>query len=91
MKHLSFVKDAAYLGLPEGEGSEKAVAVFTTREDEGSPNAEQEVAHALAAEGIVCDEVLRIDAIPLDPRHHSKVEYTLLRQMLLERGSGGVR
>jgi hypothetical protein len=41
-----------------------------------------EVREALSSEGIVLDRVVFVEEIPMDPRHHSKVEYQKLREKI---------
>lgn len=83
MKRIPFVETAAYLGLPDAELGERACAVFTTRPGVSSHDAFAAVRMALQSERIPVDELKRVDAIPLDPRHHSKVEYAVLREQLM--------
>lgn len=45
---------------------------------------ESELQMALNHNGIQVDQILFRNDIPLDPRHHSKVEYGKLREMLLQ-------
>lgn len=82
MQRLPFVKTAAYLALPDPTLGERVCAAFTLRENAIIAAPEQEVRSALIREGILVDEVRRVSDIPLDPRHHSKVEYSILRERL---------
>ena len=88
MQGLPFVAHAAYLGLPDEELGERAVAAFTLTEGAGVQDPELEVSRALTAEKIMIDQVVRVDVMPLDPRHHSKVLYGELRAVLLGRREG---
>jgi acyl-CoA synthetase (AMP-forming)/AMP-acid ligase II len=81
MKRLPFVARAAYLGLPDEELGERAVAVAQFAED-APEDAREQVLGVLADAGMAVDEFRQVDDIPLDPRHNSKVEYTRLRDML---------
>jgi len=83
MKRLPFVRDAAYLGLPDAKLGERAAAAFSLRPGPAPADPAGEVRGALAAAGVVCDEAVQLEAIPLDPRHHSKVEYARLREQIL--------
>jgi acyl-CoA synthetase (AMP-forming)/AMP-acid ligase II len=83
MKRLAFVQDAAYLGLPDAKLGERAVAAFTLKTAAAPADPAGEVRRSLAAAGVVCDQVVQVEAIPLDPRHHSKVEYARLREQIL--------
>jgi acyl-CoA synthetase (AMP-forming)/AMP-acid ligase II len=83
MKRLPFVADAAYLGLPDAELGERAAAAFSLKPGAAPADPVDDVRRSLAAAGVVCDEVVEVKAIPLDPRHHSKVEYARLREQIL--------
>ncbi len=82
MKRLPFVKSAAYLGLPDPALKERACAAFSLLDNAREADPEAAVRRALVAEGIPVDDVRRVAEIPLDPRHHSKVEYNVLRERL---------
>jgi acyl-coenzyme A synthetase/AMP-(fatty) acid ligase len=89
MKRLPFVRAAAYLGLPDEELGERAAAVFAAGPESGSGgDLRGELRAALEAAGVIVDDVIQVEEIPLDPRHHSKVEYAVLRQRILERRAG---
>ena len=81
MKRLPFVERAAYLGMPDAELGERAVAAAVFSADAPDDAREQTLA-ALSAAGIVVDEFRQVEEIPLDPRHNSKVEYGKLRELL---------
>jgi acyl-CoA synthetase (AMP-forming)/AMP-acid ligase II len=87
MKRLPFVEAAAYVGLPDAELGERAVAAFAVRAGSAPLDFAAGIQRALSAAGIVVDDVVQVDSIPLDPRHHSKVEYAVLRERLLARKS----
>lgn len=96
MKGLSFVEHAAYVGIPDPELGEAAWAVFTPAPGmeapgRGAPDMEGRVRAALEAKGIPVDRVVRADHIPLDPRHHSKVDADALRRQLEGGGAPGSR
>jgi len=82
MKRLPFVRAAAYIGLPDAALGERAVAAFSVRPGEPRADFAALVRAALEAESLPADEVVEVDEIPLDPRHHSKVEVQRLRAML---------
>jgi acyl-CoA synthetase (AMP-forming)/AMP-acid ligase II len=84
MNELDLVQSAAYLGLPDPRWGERAVAAVCLRPGVEESNPERAVRQALEADGITVDQVVIVDEIPLDPRHHSKVEYTKLRQKILD-------
>ena len=83
MKTLPFIRAAAYVGLPDESLGERAVAVYAAQPGQEPPDGEAQIRSVLSAGGFIVDEVRRVDDIPLDSRHHSKVEYGALRQMLL--------
>jgi acyl-CoA synthetase (AMP-forming)/AMP-acid ligase II len=89
---LPFVKHAAYLGLPDPELGEKAVGVLVPEDAEALKDEAQvakwraEVKRIMDKNGVILDDLLFFDKIPMDPRHHSKVEYNVLREMLTEKG-----
>lgn len=84
LKKLSFVDKAAYLGLPDTKLGEKTVCVIATKENKREAAYEQEVRRLFEKNGVPVDEVIFMENIPLDPRHHSKVEYALLKKQILE-------
>lgn len=84
LKKFPFVHKAAFLGVPDKDLNEKTYAVFTTHENSG--NIEQyksEIKRVLVKNGFIVDEVIHTSEIPMDPRHHSKVEYDVLRKKLI--------
>lgn len=85
MRKLPFVLAAGYVGLPDAALGERAVAAFAVREGAAPQDSVAAVRAALDAAGVVADEVVEVPEIPLDPRHHSKVEVAALRKLLLER------
>ena len=90
MKRLPFIQAAGYVGVPHDQLGEEAVAAFSVREDHDVPDAEDQVRKCLSGADVTVDRVVRIDDLPLDPRHHSKVEYGELRRLLaLEKGRHG--
>ena len=82
MKRLPFVLAAGYVGVPHAELGEEAVAAFSLLEGHAAPDAENQVLECLRAAEVTVDRVVRLDVLPLDPRHHSKVEYGDLRLLL---------
>lgn len=78
---LPQVAQAAYLGVEDPELGEKAVVAVQPTKEEAITLADIEL--NLQKNGIVFDQVVVCDSIPMDPRHHSKVEYGALRDKLL--------
>lgn len=86
LKKLDFVRQAAFLGIEDALLGEKTCAVFSLEEGFNPGNIEQYAADIKGLFGenkIPVDEVRFVKDIPMDPRHHSKVEYSQLRQMLV--------
>jgi acyl-CoA synthetase (AMP-forming)/AMP-acid ligase II/pimeloyl-ACP methyl ester carboxylesterase len=89
LKRFPFVERAAFLGLgPRGQQETAAVLQLRTDhqliiEDE---NLKQEVLVSVqrifAKNKIPLDRLYFVANIPMDPRHHSKVEYSILRSQL---------
>ena len=52
--------------------------------------AQSEIQRLFAKNDIPLDALYFIDTIPMDPRHHSKVEYSALREQLLKIGDAHV-
>ncbi len=87
IKSLPGVSQAAYLGMPCQRLGEMAVAVVKPEKNISDINSLIEVVRGeLQNRGIVFDHVIAFDHIPMDPRHHSKVEYETLRKNLMQAG-----
>lgn len=86
IKQLPFVEKVAYIGLPDPELGEKAVVAVQLRKVAMQDDTayEETVSSKLYEHAIPVDEVIFRESIPTDPRHHSKIEYDLLRQKLVE-------
>ncbi|MBU1908800.1 MAG: AMP-binding protein [Verrucomicrobia bacterium] len=83
LKRLPFVKQAAFLGLPDPElGERTAVAVVLDIAKADEAHARTEILRLFAKNGIPVDVLFFVESIPMDPRHHSKVEYDILRRSL---------
>lgn len=86
LKRLNFVRQAAFLGIEDIRLGEKTCAAFSLKEGFDPENVEQYTAAIKSLFGennIPVDEVRLVKEIPMDPRHHSKVEYSKLREMLI--------
>jgi acyl-CoA synthetase (AMP-forming)/AMP-acid ligase II len=83
LKKLPFVKLAAYLGIPDPQLGEKAVCVVTG-DDVGNSHSQwkSEIERIMKKNGVPVDQVVITQSIPMDPRHHSKVEYEVLKKEL---------
>jgi hypothetical protein len=49
----------------------------------GIESYKKEIRRVMEKNGFVVDEIIHTDEIPMDPRHHSKVEYDILRKKIL--------
>ncbi|MBC7387388.1 MAG: AMP-binding protein [Cryobacterium sp.] len=92
LKKLPFVRYGAYLGFPDSRLGEKIVAVIVPNDAEAlNAKAEleeyrSEVRRLMDKNGITVDEIVIRNAMPMDPRHHSKVEYDSLRREMINNG-----
>jgi acyl-CoA synthetase (AMP-forming)/AMP-acid ligase II len=88
LKKLPFTRHAAYLGLPDARRGERAACVIVPRDPESLADPaelgrrEAELKRIMTKNGMPVDQVLFRAEIPMDPRHHSKVEYDALRAQL---------
>lgn len=83
LKRLPFVRQAAFVGLPDPSLGERTVAVAALDPAKsGETGARAEILRLFAKNGIPVDDVFFVESIPMDPRHHSKVEYDMLRKQL---------
>ncbi len=87
LHRFPFVKRGAFLGMPDPALGEAAVAAVTLRPDSAEPEqAAREIRRVFAKNGIPLDALYQIADIPMDPRHHSKVEYDALRERIAAAG-----
>lgn len=82
LKRMSFTYRCAFLGIQE-----ETVAVIELNEtlDQKSfnfENARTEIKRVFSKNNIPVDHIKFVTKIPMDPRHHSKVEYGVLRELL---------
>jgi olefin beta-lactone synthetase len=88
LKKLDFVLKCAYLGMPDPELGQRCVCAIMPKDVSKCGDAAQEEAWAkeirriMAKNDLPVDQVVFRDHIPMDPRHHSKVEYDVLRREL---------
>lgn len=84
LKKFPFVHKAAFLGISDPELVEKTYAVFTTKDETTDIEAaKKEIRRVMQKNQFIVDEILHVDDIPMDPRHHSKVEYEILKKKIL--------
>ena len=80
---------AAYLGMPDPRLGERTAVVvqaksgFTLEGDE-LPRLLSEIKRVFVKNKIPMDSFYVVSEIPMDPRHHSKVEYAVLRDFLIK-------
>ncbi|MFH0952931.1 MAG: AMP-binding protein [Verrucomicrobiota bacterium] len=87
LKKLPFIRQGAYLGITDPRLGERTAVVVEL--PAGAPAPDQvlrEIQRLFDKNGIPVDSFYVADEIPMDPRHHSKVEYDVLRKDILERG-----
>lgn len=85
LRKAPWVERSAYLGMPGTEGSEQAwcvVQASASARVRPASDLRAELEGILARNGIVHDRIEIVDEIPVDSRHHSKVEYAQLRARL---------
>lgn len=86
LKRLPFVKHAAYLGVKNTQLGEATYCVYSINEkalDEYNEEmANDEIMRLMNKNSIPVDKIVCVKEIPMDPRHHSKVEYNKLREMI---------
>jgi len=86
LKRLNFVRQAAFLGIEDSKLGEITCAAFSLKEGFSPENIQQyvdEVVRLFKENKIPVDDARMVEEIPMDPRHHSKVEYSKLREMLI--------
>ncbi|MEK6705641.1 MAG: AMP-binding protein [Bdellovibrionota bacterium] len=89
LKKLQFVKVAAYLGMEDRALGEKTICAVVPHDLSkiGDTDAEsrwaEEIRRIMCKNDIPVDQIFFRKGIPLDPRHHSKVEYDILRKELM--------
>lgn len=88
LKKLPFVLQAAYLGIEDSKLGERAVAVIepkdkTLTQSKATKKLEIKIKQIFAKNNLTIDSIIFVENIPMDPRHHSKVEYSQLRQQIM--------
>lgn len=86
LKKFPFVHRAAFLGISDPELNEKTYAVFSSEDKNlNIEEAKNQIRRVMEKNQFIVDEILHVDDIPMDPRHHSKVEYEVLKKIILEK------
>jgi acyl-CoA synthetase (AMP-forming)/AMP-acid ligase II len=84
LKKFPFVSKAAFLGISDPTLTEKTYAVFSSADQNlNIEDAKKEIQRVMEKNDFVVDEILHVDDIPMDPRHHSKVEYEVLKKKIM--------
>ncbi|MFL5783163.1 MAG: AMP-binding protein, partial [Bacteriovoracaceae bacterium] len=91
MKRLSFTYRCGFFGLPDDKlGQKNCVAIelpaSTDKATFNFEDAKKEIRRVFAKNSTPIDEIYFVKAVPMDPRHHSKVEYAALKKSLTEPG-----
>ena len=83
LKRIPDVTYGAYLGMPDSKLGEKTVVVLQMKNPEKKSDALKNLKYLFEKNKIPVDEIYLVEKIPMDPRHHSKVEYNTLRDMIV--------
>jgi olefin beta-lactone synthetase len=88
LHHLPGVVQAAYLGIPNRTHDYDAVAVLqldaSRKHDTVIKTLKERAAGLFERHHLPLDHLIITEKIPMDPRHQSKVEYSLLKKQLHE-------
>ena len=91
LKRLDFTGRCAFLGIASTDQKfdQETCAVVELKSDIKIADfdfskAKTEILRIFNKNDIPLDHIKFVKSIPMDPRHHSKVEYAILRKMLLE-------
>ncbi len=89
LKRMEFANRCAFLGLPSTQtDGQETCAVIEIKPDVDLTGfdiqgARQQIRQVFQKNEIPLDKIKFVQKIPMDPRHHSKVEYSVLRQAIL--------
>lgn len=91
LKRMPFTYRCAFLGVPHSELSQATYAVVELKHEIDKTtfdfaSAKKQIQSIFEKNKIPVDEIKFVKSIPMDPRHHSKVEYKVLRDMLKDPG-----
>ena len=84
LKRMEFVQQAAFLGLPDPKLRQKTAVVIKALPDTPAERIRAEIMRIFAKNNVPVDEIYTVESIPMDPRHHSKVEYAVLTANVLK-------
>lgn len=87
LKRFDFTYRCAFLGVPDASLGQATYAVIELNQDIDKnsfdfENAKKEIHRVFLKNKIPVDQIKFVKAVPMDPRHHSKVEYKVLRDQL---------
>lgn len=87
LKKMDFVYRCGFFGMSDAELGEKTVAAVELHADTDVKTfnfggAKQQIRSLFEAQQIPLDEIHFVKSVPMDPRHHSKVEYHHLKEMI---------
>lgn len=89
LKRMDFTYRCAFLGMPDSSLGQANYAVVELKSEIDRATfdyetAKKEIQRVFAKNKIPVDAIKFVEKIPMDPRHHSKVEYKVLREQLLK-------
>ncbi|MFZ4403985.1 MAG: AMP-binding protein [Pseudobdellovibrionaceae bacterium] len=91
LKRFDYVYRCAYLGMPSSQPDygQEAYAVIQLKHEIQADGfdyatAIKQIQRIFLKNNIPVDQIKFVAQIPMDPRHHSKVEYSILRQQILQ-------
>ncbi|MBV2169244.1 MAG: AMP-ligase, partial [Bdellovibrio sp.] len=91
LKRMDFTYRCAFLGVEDAKLGQATYAVVELKAEieRGTfdfEKAKKEIHRVFEKNKIPVDEIKFVQKIPMDPRHHSKVEYKVLRDQLKDPG-----
>lgn len=88
LKRIPSVRYGAFLGMPDEKlGAKTAVAVELNEGEKADSVLKNEILRLFKKNKIPVDSIFVVNKIPMDPRHHSKVEYDILCESLVTSGA----
>ncbi|KHD87765.1 MAG: AMP-ligase [Bdellovibrio sp. ArHS] len=87
LKRFDFTYRCAFLGVPDATLGQATYAVVELKQDIDAKSfdfesAKKDIRRVFEKNKIPVDQIKFVKKIPMDPRHHSKVEYKVLRDQL---------
>ena len=92
LKRMNFAYRCAFLGVPDSKLGQATYAVVELKADIDKNgfdfnSAKKEITRVFEKNKIPVDQIKFVHKVPMDPRHHSKVEYKILRDQLNDPGA----